>query len=320
MRMNNKQSGAGFERLEIHVSYSCCNRCIFCSEKNRLKKFNSLSLSGPEIASVLREKRLAGFSHVTFTGGEPSLLPVLPAALGVARSLGYKTCVTTNGSGFASAGFARRVVPLLDEAIVSCHGDSEATHDALTGKKGSFSAVLSALANMSAAGGKRLYLMVNTVVTQKNLEQLPRIFRMIAGFKAVKHYLVSYPAPEGGACADYGGMAVDLSKLRGAIGGLGAIAVSSGITLRFFGIPACALGKLAENSNDFYYSPRLTVERAASAGGGVGLKETRSRRPTRRRIYLKACALCRFKGSCGGIFRKYLRVFPERPCIIRPAA
>lgn len=308
------------KRLEIHVSYSCENNCVFCSEKNRLKKFSSRGLSGLEIARVLRAKRRAGFSHVTFTGGEPSLLAALPAALGAAKALGYKTCVTTNGLGFASRAFARRVVPLLDEAIVSCHGSSEKTHDSLTGKRGSFAAVLSALANMSAEGGKRLYLMVNTVVTKENAAQLPRILRMIAGFKAVRHYLVSYPAPEGGACADYGAIAVDFDKLRGGISGLWSQALSSGITLRFFGIPACVLGKCAAASNDFYYSPRLTVERAAFPGGRRGLRETESWRPVRRRVYLKACAPCRFRGSCGGIFRKYLQVFPERPDIVRPAA
>ena len=173
---------------------------------------------------------------------------------------------------------------------------------------------------MSAEGGERLYLMVNTVVTKENVAQLPRILRMIAGFKAVKHYLVSYPAPEGGACADYGAIAVDYDKLRGRIKGLWSRARSSGITLRFFGIPACVLGEHAAASNDFYYSPRLTVERAALPGGRGGLKETASWRPTRRRIYLKACAPCRFRGSCGGIFRKYFQVFPLRPDIIRPAA
>ena len=307
------------KRLEIHISYSCGNGCVFCSEKSRLKKFRALNLTGPEIARVLRAKRRAGFSHVTFTGGEPSLHDTLPAALGMAKAFGYKTCVTTNGSGFASGAFARRIAPFLDEAILSCHGASAKTHDLLTGKKGSFAAFLAALANLSGAGGKRLYLMVNTVVTKKNVLQLPRILRLISGFGAVKHYLVSYPAPEGGACAGYGDLAVDLNEFRGQVRGLSVLALSSGITLRFFGVPACALGEQASASNDFYYSPRLTVERAALPRGRYGLKETASYRPTRRRVYLKACSPCRLRGSCGGIFRQYLRVFPGRTGVFRAA-
>ena len=307
------------KRLEIHLSYSCGNRCVFCSEKNRLKEFGGLDLSGPEIARVLKDKRRAGFSHVTFTGGEPSLPATLPAALGMAKALGYKTCVTTNGLGFASRAFARRVVPLLDEAILSCHGASAGTHDRLTGREGSFAATLAALANLSAEGGRNLYLMVNTVVTKENAAQLPRILRLISGYKAVKHYLVSYPAPEGGACSRYGELAVDLKDLRGRVNGLWSGARAAGVTLRFFGIPACALGKHPEASNDFYYSPRLTVERAALPGGGPGLREIRSLRPVRRRVYLKTCAPCVSRGSCGGIFRKYLEVFPWRPKLFRPA-
>ena len=306
---------AEIKRLEIHISYSCENSCVFCSEKNRLKRFRSLNLSGREIASVLRAKRLAGFSHVTFTGGEPSLPGTLPAALGMAKALGYKTCVTTNGLGFASRDFARRVVPLLDEAILSCHGAEARTHDFLTGKEGSFAAVLAALSNLSAEGGRRLYLMVNTVVTWKNCAQLPRILRLISGYQAVRHYLVSYPAPEGGAFADYTSLAMDLAGFRCRIGGLWSAANASGIVLRFFGIPACALGRHADASNDLYYSPRLTVER-----GARGLRETRSLLPVRRRVYLKTCAPCRFRGSCGGVFSEYLRLFPDRAGIFRPVA
>ena len=306
------------ERLEIHVSYTCGNSCLFCSERNRLRRFRTLDLSGAEIAGILREKRRAGFSHVTFTGGEPSLCAALPAALGAARALGYRTAVTTNGAAFADPAFARRAAPLLDEAMLSCHGPTAALHDALTGRKGSFDDVMAALDNLGKAGRGRPFLMVNTVAMRKNFMRVSDILRRVAGTGLVRHYLISNPAPEGGACADYAALAPDLTAIGPRIGALREQAELFGVTLRFFGVPACALGGHYDLSNDLYYSPRLTVERAALPGGRAGLKETVSLRPTRRRVYLETCRPCPLRRSCGGIFRKYLEAFPGHAAFFRP--
>ncbi|MDA8132207.1 MAG: radical SAM protein [Elusimicrobia bacterium] len=309
---------AAVERLEIHVSYTCENSCLFCSERNRLRRFGSLDLTGSEIAGILREKRRAGFSHVTFTGGEPSLCAALPAALGAARALGFRTSVTTNGLAFADPAFVRRTAPLLDEAMLSCHGPTAKIHDALTGRKGSFDDAMAALDNLGKAGGGRLFLMVNTVAVKKNFKLVSDILRLVSRSGFVRHYMISNPAPEGGACEDYASLAPDLTAIGRRIGDLREQAALFGVTLRFFGAPACSLNGHYDLSNDLYYSPRLTVERAALPGGRAGLKETVSLRPTRRRVYLKSCGRCALRRSCGGIFRKYLEAFPEQAPFFRP--
>ena len=56
--------------------------------------------------------------------------------LQAAKRLGYRTYVTSNGSRLAESGFARRVLPLIDELCLSVHGARAREHDACAGRAG----------------------------------------------------------------------------------------------------------------------------------------------------------------------------------------
>ena len=288
-------------RLEFYTSYSCPNRCLFCSEAGRLKRFRGLHPAPREIAAVLRAKREAGFTHVTFTGGEPAVPGFLPQTLGIAKALGYKTCIATIGAAFAEAGYAARVLPLLDEMILSVHGPDAGVHDALTGNPGSFAAARAALENIEKYAGERIFLITNTLALRSNLAALPATLRGLAGFRAVKQFLVSYPAPEGRAFTNYARLAPGLKTFGNAAGALVEIALRAGKEIRFFGVPACTLGVHAGYSNDLHWSPRLTVERAIRRGT-VGFREVLSIAPVRRRFYAAKCLSCALLVVCGGFF------------------
>ena len=288
-------------RLELHVSYDCANRCIFCSEAGRLKRFSGLNPSPEEIAGILRVKRAEGFAHVTFTGGEPSLLKYLPQLLRIARALGYKICVTTNGYAFADARYAAGVLPILDEIILSVHGADNCTHDGLTRTPGGFARTVATLENINKLSGKSIFLITNTLALQKNVRELPGILRWLGSYKAVKQFLISCPAPEGRAAAGYDEIVADPCVFSGIVPELVGIAGRLGKIIRFFGVPACALGSYAEHSNDFHWAPRLTIERGSNAGTAV-LREVLSLAPTRKRFYSAECIGCRVIGVCGGRF------------------
>ncbi|OGS14259.1 MAG: hypothetical protein A2234_11315 [Elusimicrobia bacterium RIFOXYA2_FULL_58_8] len=290
------------DRLELHVSYDCRNRCVFCSEACRLARFRGKNPTQREIVAILRAKRSAGFRHVTFTGGEPSLLPYLPRVLAAARAMGYLTCLTTNGEAFANPRYAAQNLAALDELILSVHGADSSTHDALTRTPGSFARTAAALANISALAGGRFFLITNTLAVKSNFTLLPGVLDWLGNFGAVKQFLVSYPAPEGRAAADYGRLAPDLREFSEMAPRLCGVAARRKKIIRFFGVPACALGAAAGYSNDFHWSPRLTVERGLR-GGVLGFREVLSGAPVRKRFYPAACAGCRFMGLCGGVFK-----------------
>ncbi|MBI5210522.1 MAG: radical SAM protein [Elusimicrobia bacterium] len=302
--------GAPLRRLEFHIVYRCVNACVFCSEKEHMRRFADHPASGAEISALLRRKRAEGFEHVTFTGGEPTLYPRVWDALALARDLGYRTFLISNGSALSLPRVAARVLPLVDELCLSVHGHTAALHDRLTARPGSFGRLVSALEN-AAAHAPRLFVMANTVVNRLNLRFLPEIMRLLARHRAPRHYLVSHLAPEGDGLARYRELAVRHQDIVARLPELASIARRSRLALRVFGVPACAMGRWWRFSNDLYFSPRVTVGRVLR-GGRAGWFEEKGLRPTRERRFLPACAPCVLRGRCGGVFRRYLAEFgPE---------
>jgi hypothetical protein len=133
----------------------------------------------------------------------------------------------------------------------------------------------------------------------------------------VRHFLVSNLASEGGGKTHYRELAVPLRLIGEQAPELSRAAEAAGIELRFFGVPACALGRgLERYANDFHWSPRATLERKRDASGRVGLVEIRGWTPTRGRRQVRACEDCIYRSHCPGVFERYLAEFGDSE--IRP--
>lgn len=269
-----------------------------------MEKWRHAPLRGEEISAVLVARRKAGFSHVTFTGGEPTAHSLLPAALAAARKLGFNTYLTTNGGRFAEEAYAAEVLPLVDELCLSVHGPDAASHDAAAGTTGSFDRAMKALANIEKHGSS-LYLLTNTVVTRRNWDSLGGILALLTEHPKIRHVLLSNVAPEGRALKDYAALAVPLSQWRARVPALARPFETNGVVLRVFGLPLCVLGGRVELSNDAHYSPRVTVERRG-AKAGPGLVAIESRDASRRRGKPVVCRSCDDRGDCAGVFDRYL--------------
>lgn len=294
-------------RLELHLSYTCGQRCAFCSESVRMARWRHAPLQGEEISALLIKRRKAGFNHVTFTGGEPTAHPLLPAALGAARKLGFKTYLTTNGGLFAIERYAREVLPLVDEICLSVHGPDAELHDAAAGTPGSFARAMSALANIELHGAGT-YLLTNTVVTRLNWARLEETLALLTSHPKIRHCLLSNVAPEGRAAYAYRSLAVPLAAWRERLPGLARPFEGSGVVLRLFGLPLCVLGGRHELSNDAHFSPRVTVERRG-VDGKPGLAAIASSDASRRRSKPVTCRSCEASGDCAGVFDRYLAAF-----------
>ncbi|MBI2788288.1 MAG: radical SAM protein [Elusimicrobia bacterium] len=291
-------------RLELHLSYTCGQKCGFCSESVRMDRWRHAPLKGEEISATLLKHRKAGFNHVTFTGGEPTAHPLLPAALSAARKLGFNTYLTTNGGLFAQEAYAREVLPLLDEVCLSVHGPDAETHDAAAATPGSFERAMKALANIEQHGD-RVYLLTNTVVTRANWGRLEDTLTLLTKHPKIRHILLSSVAPEGRALKDYKALAVPLSQWRDRVPALARPFETNGVVLRMFGLPLCVLDGRPELSNDAHYSPRVTVERRG-ARSKPGLVAIASADASRRRSKPVVCRSCDDRGDCAGVFDRYL--------------
>lgn len=259
-----------------------------------------------------------GVRHVNFTGGEPTLHPDFARLCEHAKSLGMTTYIGTNGTMLAREDFARLVTPLLDEVSLSLHGPDASMHDAMTAREGSF-AFLRAAARHVRLFNPYTFLMANIVVIRDNFATAADTVRLAASW-GVKQALLSNVAPEGAAKDDYGRFAVRLDDWRTAVPEISRAAAETGVVLRFFGLPLCALGPdHVAQANDLHWAPRATVERSFPDGHVEPHGEKRSiklativeGKPTRNRIKTQTCQLCAADSLCGGFFAAYHAVFGD---------
>lgn len=308
-------AGSAVERLEFHISYSCTNSCLFCSEADQLTAFRDRFVAKALILKRLQAERSKGVKHLTLTGGEPTLHPGFLDIVRRAKILGFVIYVSSNGGKFASSGFCRSTLPYIDEISFSLHGPDAKIHNAHTKNKKSYSLLMQALKNIeNSRFSPRLF--INSVATLQNINALERSLRTLSRFKKIKQVLISNIAPEGQARENFKQLAVPLARLRAKVRKLAGIAENNSSLIRFFGMPLCSLGSRPDTSNDLHWSPRKTLELWKDRNKTF-LKETTTLAPDRNRNKIQKCRHCSYHDVCGGVFELYLKTFGDRdisPC------
>ncbi|HEV8244869.1 MAG TPA: radical SAM protein [Polyangiaceae bacterium] len=296
--------GQVMDRLELHLTYSCPERCTFCSEEHRMRDYRRFPVTWGRVATVLRAHASRGVKSVHLTGGEPTIHPDFVDVLILAKKLGMRTSVGTIGTMLCQESFAARALPYLDEALFSLHGPSAEVHDRLTRTSGSFDRVTAAL-KLALKLRPDFGAYVNTVVTRFNVDELPDTVGFVDALGA-KLVVVSNTTPEGGGLDRYAELAVPLEKLAEVLPRVPARAERA--ILRFFGVPMCLLGRHGMLSNDLHWDPRVTVE-WASAPGKVVFDGIYSWTPDRKRVHVKECDDCSARSVCMGVFDRYAELF-----------
>jgi MoaA/NifB/PqqE/SkfB family radical SAM enzyme len=296
--------GRVMRRLELHITYTCPERCVFCSEAHRMQQFGRFPVTWGRIATVLRTHATRGVRNLHLTGGEPTIHPRFVDVLKLAQKLGMRTSVGTIGTMLSRPAFAEAALPHLNEALFSLHGPTDDVHDPLAGRAGSFDTVTQALRHGAAA--PNFLPMVNTVVTRANVAALPDTVALAVRLGA-RNVVVSNLTPEGAGLDVFDEHAVDLKDLAAVVD---AAAEAAGeATIRFFGFPMCLLGERWASSNDLHWDPRVTVE-WASEPGVVRLAEFYNWAPDRKRVHVESCTGCARRSVCTGVFDRYAATRP----------
>lgn len=297
-------NGAIMERLELHLTYSCPERCVFCSEEHRMNAYRTFPVTWGRIATILRTHAQRGVKAVHLTGGEPTIHPRFVDVLKLAKKLGMRTSVGTIGTRMKLASFADQALPFLDEALFSIHGPNAEVHDRMAGRAGSFQQVVEAM-SYAIRNKPNFGAFVNTVVTRHNIEHLPETVSLVSELGA-KLIVVSNTTPEGHGEDRYADLAVPLEDLARVLPTIPPRAPHS--VVRFFGVPMCLLGPYGAHSNDLHWDPRVTVEWQQDPGI-VAFTGIYSWAPDRRRVHVDACNGCTRKRVCSGVFDKYANTY-----------
>ena len=296
--------GQRMERLELHLTYTCPERCKFCSEEHRMQRYQSFPVTWGRVATVLRTHAERGVRSVHFTGGEPTIHPRFIDICRLAQKLGMRTSIGTIGTMLSRKDFAQEALPHLNEALFSLHGPTADIHDAVAGRKGSFDRVVRAI-RLARELAHNFGLFMNTVVCQDNVESLPET-AALASELGIQLLIVSNTTPEGSGFDQYRSLAVPLETLARVLPQIPERADPA--LVRFFSVPMCILGEHAMLSNDLHWDPRVTVE-WQSAPGKVAFSGIYSWAPDRRRVYPDECNGCRRRAVCMGVFDQYAELY-----------
>ena len=185
---------------EIAVTYRCNLKCSFCyagTGRTNNPTHSSQEMSAAEIKEVLwKIFHQARVPSVSFSGGEPTLVPELPTLIRYAKELGMRVNLITNGTLITQDMANNLADHGLDSAQVSLEGVNAETHDMIVGQTGAYAKTLAAVTHLNAAG---ILTHTNTTISRANLaecEQFPRFVKKVLGLEKFSMNLI-IPAGSG---------------------------------------------------------------------------------------------------------------------------
>jgi radical SAM protein with 4Fe4S-binding SPASM domain len=178
--------------MEIEFSLRCNFSCPYCYVPKADSFQDELTLD--EIRDVVVQAQDMGARKIIILGGEPTIYPDLKIIVGFIRDRGLQVELFTNGTGIddelAAFFFANQVRVVLKMNTF----DSE-LQDRLSGKKGAFAAIHSALEALRKAGypADGAFLAVSTVICAPNIDELPRLWRWLRDQNIVPYFEMITP-------------------------------------------------------------------------------------------------------------------------------
>lgn len=272
--------------LVLRPTVHCNQDCLFCSANESSR--NVWRDDKAMLRAIVRAAQ-RGVRRISFSGGEPTLSPSLPAYVHAAHRLGVPEIeIVTNGVLLDREAKARRLADAgLTHAFVSLHAHDEALSRAMTQKVGDHARTLAAIEHLLDAG---VLVAVNHVVTRRNRAYLEAFVEMLHArfggrvflsfaFVTPQYKALEHPelVPRLSDTAPYLHRAMRAALARGQPFVVGARQ----------GVPPCFLGPFAAWSDVFHTEAEAASEDAPQKVQGP------------------ACGRCRYRAICQGVWRPY---------------
>lgn len=160
--------------MYLALGYRCNHHCYFCPCGNNTVK--TLAASTDELIKAIDigiDER--NITHITLSGGEPTLHPAFHEILTHCVDRGLKVGVLSNGDTFSNPENVKMFFAGLKNAPVSIttaiHSIHPENHDQVTGAKGSFERTVTGLLNVMYFG---MNVTVKQVISKWNYQELPQ--------------------------------------------------------------------------------------------------------------------------------------------------
>ncbi len=132
---------------------------------------------------------------IILTGGEPLLREDVFDIAGYASSKGLRVVLATNGT-LLTHDIARKLKEAgIQRISISIDGSNTRTHDTFRGELGAFDAALRGIEILKKEG---ISFQINTTITKRNLDEIPRIYDLALELKAsALHIFLLVPTGRG---------------------------------------------------------------------------------------------------------------------------
>lgn len=299
------------KRLEFHISYKCTHKCIFCSEAERMIKYENYPLSLSEIKTILIDRRKKWFDHINFTGWEATIYPNFLDLLLFTKKLWYEIYVGTSWTTLLNEKFSREFFRFIDELSLSIHFYDEKTCLEQMWSKEHFTNIWKIINNIEKYKTNQ-YFFLNIVINSLNYKNINKIIDFVVGlWYDFSQILVSYVAPEWDALKNYKKLSFEYNKLKKEIPKIVKVCKEKWKIIRFFWVPICILWEEFEDySNDKHWQERHTIERHQNNLWKIVLRDIDSKDNSRERVFTEKCKDCKWKNNpCTWVFEKYLKFY-----------
>src|SRR3989338_4185453 len=156
------------------MSRSCNLHCVHCYADSADRSYPG-ELTGEEAKRMLEDLAQFAIPALLLSGGEPLKHPRFFELAGLARSLGLRLTVSTNGTPID-----RETAQRIKDTGVTYVGISfdglGRTNDLFRGRRGAFDAALAGIRHLKAVGQR---VGLRFTLTRRNFEALPAIFSLV---------------------------------------------------------------------------------------------------------------------------------------------
>jgi len=304
----------------LQITRECNNECVFCSNP-QFKKEYSLS----QIKRRIVDFKNDDITEIMLTGGEPTLVNLLPVIITFIREKEIIPKIITNGVELSNLKFTKTLFNVgLTDINVSIHSYDKNIADKLSQQKGHFTKAIKGLRNALDVG---MSVSINGTINSMNCRSLSTMIgSFIKTFPRVRHYvfnnldpgkadglITSRAAQNPWIVARFIDMELELKKTV-------EVLKSHNKTFRIERVPLCYMQDFEQYSTE----TRKIVkdeEYICSFINKNSRNEVRTVKPKQLRMKVSCCNFCSLDEICAGIQKEYVDIYGDRelfPVFIEP--
>lgn len=175
-------------KLDLNVTNRCNFRCVHCAFDSGIEHMSELSLG--QLERLLKDTKELGGEKIDITGGEPTIREDIADIVRIAKSIGYKIELVTNGSLLDKEKLLQLKDAGIDSTAISLDGSDYETYSRIRKVDSEvYRRVLQTIEDSVALG---IPTKVNTVAFTSNMHDLPAIIRFCIEAGAVENGIYYY--------------------------------------------------------------------------------------------------------------------------------